>query len=89
MDKRWTEKLGRGHDNWGYTASEHAVSEVSKSFRISKRAPYPKDFGGLPPGRSTPRVQIVDRCPYDAPFLAQVDHYGNRFGGIDLAEIGQ
>lgn len=35
------------------------------------------------------RVQIADRCPYDDPFLAQVDYYGNRFGGIDLAEIGQ
>lgn len=34
-------------------------------------------------------MQIVDRCPYDDPFLAQVDHCGNRFGGIDLAEIGR
>lgn len=35
------------------------------------------------------RVQIVDQCPYDEPFLAQVDYYGNHFGGLDLAEINQ
>jgi hypothetical protein len=35
------------------------------------------------------RLQINDRCPYDNPFLAQVDHYGNQFGGLDLAEISQ
>lgn len=35
------------------------------------------------------RVQISERCPYDDPFLAQVDYYGNQFGGIDLAEISQ
>jgi hypothetical protein len=35
------------------------------------------------------RVQICDRCPYDDPFLAQVDYYGNQFGGLDLAEISQ
>ena len=35
------------------------------------------------------RVQIVDQCPYDDPFLAQVDYYGNQFGGIDLAEVNQ
>lgn len=34
------------------------------------------------------RVQVRDRCPYDDPFLVQVDHYGHRFGGLDLAEIG-
>jgi len=35
------------------------------------------------------RVQIIDQRPYDDPFLAQVDYYGNQFGGVDLAEIGQ
>jgi hypothetical protein len=35
------------------------------------------------------RVQIVDQCPYDDPFLAQVDYYGNQFGGLDLAEVSQ
>jgi hypothetical protein len=35
------------------------------------------------------RVQVSDRCPYDDPFLAQVDYYGNQFGGLDLAEISQ
>jgi hypothetical protein len=35
------------------------------------------------------RVQINDRCPYDNPFLAQIDHYGSQFGGLDLAEISQ
>jgi hypothetical protein len=35
------------------------------------------------------RIQICERCPYDDPFLPQVDHFGHQFGGIDLAEIGQ
>ncbi len=35
------------------------------------------------------RVQIIDRCPYDDPFLPQVDYYGNLFGGLDLAEVSQ
>lgn len=35
------------------------------------------------------RLQIWDRCPYDDPFLAQADHYGHQFGGLDLAEISQ
>ncbi|GAB7072093.1 hypothetical protein JCM12141A_63830 [Mycolicibacterium hodleri] len=35
------------------------------------------------------RVQIVDQCPYDDPFLAEVDYYGNQFGGLDLAEVTQ
>lgn len=34
-------------------------------------------------------VQIRDHCPYDSPFLAQVDYYGHKFGGLDLAEVGQ
>ena len=37
----------------------------------------------------TGRVQISASCPYDDPFLSQVDDYGNHFGGIDLAEIRQ
>jgi hypothetical protein len=37
----------------------------------------------------THRVQIVDQCPYDDPFLAQVDRYGNQFGGLNLAEVSQ
>jgi hypothetical protein len=37
----------------------------------------------------TRRLQITDQCPYDDPFLAQVDYYGNQFGGLDLAEISQ
>jgi hypothetical protein len=37
----------------------------------------------------TGRVQISDRCPYDDPFLAQMDYYGNQFNGLDLAEISQ
>jgi hypothetical protein len=35
------------------------------------------------------RVQVRDCCPYDDPFLAQVDYYGHQFGGLELAEIGQ
>lgn len=35
------------------------------------------------------RVEIADRCPYDDPFLAQVDYHGHPFGGLDLAEINQ
>lgn len=35
------------------------------------------------------RVQISAQLPYDNPFLAEVDYYGNQYGGIDLAEISR